>query len=103
MALTPELNAGDFVGSAEVIAVAVFAEPPLLADGFADFPAGRFAAVVLAIFGSRVRKKEPVAVTAFTTGERKAHCRLQLADVCQRKKTKKKNPKKTKSEEGRRL
>jgi hypothetical protein len=69
----PGLNAPDLVGAAKVVAVAVFAGPPLLAGPLAGLPTGRFGTVALAIFGPRIGGEEPVAAAAFAPGSRAAH------------------------------
>jgi len=99
MALAPLPDAGDLVGASEVIAVPIFAEPPLLAGGFTRLPAAGFGTVALTILRSLIRKEEPVASTAFTSSRGAAHCKPPIADATTRKKTKRsssgrRNPKK---------
>jgi hypothetical protein len=99
MALAPLPDAGDLVGASEVIAVPIFAEPPLLAGGLARLPAAWFGTVALAILSPSIRKEEPIATTAFTSSRRAAHYVPPFADATHRKKIKRsssgrRNPKK---------
>jgi len=41
MSLTPELNTQDIGGAAKVVSILGFAQPALLASGFAGFTTGR--------------------------------------------------------------
>ena len=73
MALAPELDAADLVRSAEVIAVAVLAQPPSLGGSLADLSASGSGTVVLPIGGARIGNEELRATTAFASGLRAAH------------------------------
>lgn len=73
MALAQTLNTGDLVGSSEVVAVAIFAKPPLLAGHLAHLSARGHWAVMLAIFSPGIRNEELAANTVFTSSRRAAH------------------------------
>lgn len=101
MPLAPLPDAGDLVGASEVVAVPIFAEPPLLAGGLARPPAAWLGTVTLAILCPSIRKEEPVATTAFTSSRRAAHYEPPIAAATNRKKIKRKlqRKKKPKKEE----
>ena len=73
MALAPELNAPDLVSAAEVVPVAILAEPPALTGSLAGLPTRRHGTIPLAILRAPVRDEELGATTAFASGLRAAH------------------------------
>src|SRR2546422_7835761 len=73
MALAPQLDAADLLSSAEVIAVAVLAQPSALAGCLTGMSANELGTVALAIFGPRIGKEKLGATTAFTSGLQAAH------------------------------
>lgn len=64
MGASPRLDAGDLIGAAEDVAIAVLAEPPTLAGGLAGLTTIRRGAVALAIRGTRIREEELTATKA---------------------------------------
>ena len=88
MALAPALDAADLVRSAEVVAVAILAQPPSLGGGLTGLPASGLATVVLAICGPRIRNEKLRATVAFASGLRLAHRELHLGDAPQGRKRK---------------
>src|SRR6266571_1139230 len=74
MALTPQLHPAHRLRATEVIAVAVFAEPPSLTGSLAGLPTGEPGTIPLPIGGSRVRNKKLIATAAFSSALRAAHC-----------------------------
>jgi hypothetical protein len=73
VALAPRLDSADLIGTAEVIAIAVLAQPALLAGGFAGLLAHGLGTVTLPAFGPWIRKEEEAATAAFASGQRTAH------------------------------
>jgi hypothetical protein len=73
MTLAPQLNAADLLGSAEVVAIAILAQPLALAGCLTGLPAGEVKTVALAIFGPWIGKEKRAATTAFASGFRAAH------------------------------
>src|SRR5438132_12487145 len=73
MALAPELDTADLVSSAEVVAVAVLAQPPSLADRLTGLPASELRTIALAIFSPRVGNEQLGATAAFASGLCAAH------------------------------
>jgi hypothetical protein len=99
MALAPQLDAADLVSSAEVVAVAVLAEPPPLAGCLTGLPASERGTVALAIFGARISHEQLGATAAFVSGLRAAHRELHPGEPRTGRKPKrrtgrKRNPKK---------
>jgi hypothetical protein len=102
MTLAPELDAAHLVGTAEVVAVARFAQPSPLAGGLAGPPTIRLGTIVLAGFVARIGNEKLGATAAFASGVLAAHREAHLKEAQPGRKRKKKNRKKTRSEEGRR-
>ena len=73
MALAPQLDPLDLVSSAEVVTVAVLAEPPPLAGCLTGLSASERGTVALAIFGARIGNEQLGATAAFASGLRAAH------------------------------
>jgi len=73
MALTPQLYAAHRLRAAEIIAVAVLAEPTSLTGRLAGVSAGGLGTIPLAIIGPRVRNKKLIATAAFASVLRAAH------------------------------
>ena len=73
MVAAPLADALHFVGAAEVIAVAVFTEPPALAGGFTSPSARLQRAEPLAFFRPGVRQKQSLAAWALASFGRTAH------------------------------
>jgi hypothetical protein len=73
MALAPQLDAPDLVGSAKIVAVTGFAQPPSLAGGLAGLATRGLGTIPLAIVGAWIRKEKLSATTAFTSHLRAAH------------------------------
>jgi hypothetical protein len=99
MTLAPQLDAADFVGSAEMVSVAIFAEPASLAGSLAGQTASGLETVALAILGPRVGNEKLGATAAFTSGQRAAHRKPYPRNPRTGRKSKKKtgrkrNPKK---------
>jgi hypothetical protein len=101
MALAPKFDAEDLVGSAEVVAVAGLAQPPPLAGGLAGQPTSGLGTIVLAGFVAWIGNEKLGATAAFASGLLAAHREPQLKEAQPGRKRKKKNRKKTESEEGR--
>lgn len=74
MVLAPQLNAADLGGSPEVIAIAVFAQPPALTGGLAGLAASRIRTVTLAILGPRIGNEKLAATAAFASSLSTVHC-----------------------------
>jgi hypothetical protein len=92
MELSPGLHPLHGARAAEVIAVAVFAEPAALAGelaGLLTFPART---IPLPIRSARIRKKKPAAMTAFTPGWRAAHEEPKLRRIQESRKRKRRPP-----------
>jgi len=102
MTLAPEFDAEDLVGSAEVVSVAGFAQPSLLAGGLAGLLTSGLGTIVLAALVTRIGNEKLGATAAFASGLLAAHREPHLKEAQPGRKRKKKNRKKTKSEEGRR-
>src|SRR5436309_2185143 len=105
MTLAPELDAADLVGSAEVVAVAGFAQPPPLTGGLTGLSTRGGRTIVLAGLIARIRNEQLGARLAFASGLLAAHCELSSKERSGEENEKKENrrgPKKTKPEEGRR-
>jgi len=99
MTLAPQLDTADFVSAAEMVAVAIFAEPALLAGGLAGLSASGLGTVALAIQGPRIGNEKLIATAAFASGQRAAHRKPYPGDPRTGRKSKKKigrkrNPKK---------
>jgi hypothetical protein len=92
MELSPGLHALHGTRSAEVIAVAVFAQPSTLAGERAGMLATRFRTVSLTIDSPRVRKKKPAAMTAFSSRSRSAHGEPNLRRIQSPRKRKSRSP-----------
>jgi hypothetical protein len=73
MAFAPDLDTANFVRSAEVVAVAILAEPPSMAGCLAGLSARGLGTVALAIFGPGIGNEKLGATTAFASGLRAAH------------------------------
>jgi hypothetical protein len=73
MALAPQLDAANLLSSAEVVAIAVLAQPPALAGCLTGVSAAWLGTVALAIFGPWIGKEKRAATTAFASGLRAAH------------------------------
>jgi len=73
MALAPQLDTADLVSSAEVVAVAVLAQPPSLTGFLTLLPASELGTVALAIFGPRIGNEQLGAAAAFASGLCAAH------------------------------
>jgi hypothetical protein len=73
MALAPQLDAADFVSSAEVVTVAIFAQPPSLAGCLTGLLASGLGTIPLPILGAPIGEEELRATTAFASGLRQAH------------------------------
>jgi len=101
MALAPELDAEHLVGTAEVIAVGGFAQPAPLTGGLAGLPTSGLGTIVLAGLVTRIGNEKLGATAAFASGLLAAHREPLLKEAQPGRKRKKKNRKKTKSEEGR--
>jgi hypothetical protein len=81
MELSPSLHVLHGARSAEVIAIAVFAQPPALAGDLAGLMAFRGRTIPLPVGSSRIRKKKPAAMAAFTPGLRAAHVEPNLRRI----------------------
>jgi len=68
MAFAPDLDTAHFVRSAEVVAVAILAEPPSLAGCLTGVSAGGLGTMALAIFGPWIGNEKLAATTAFASG-----------------------------------
>src|SRR6266487_2787992 len=97
MALTPQLHPAHRLRAAEIITVAVLAEPPSLTGRLAGVPTGGLGTIPLAIVGPRVRKKKLIATAAFAS----AHREPNLRRTSLRRKRKRRSGRRAKSEEGR--
>jgi hypothetical protein len=73
MELAPGLHPLHGARATEVIAIAVFAEPAALTGALAGLLTFRVGTIPLPISGPRIRKKKPMAMTAFTPGGSAAH------------------------------
>jgi hypothetical protein len=73
MELSPGLHPLHGAGSAEVIAIAVFAEPAALAGELAGLLTFQARTIPLPIRCARIRKKQSAAMTALSPGFRAAH------------------------------
>jgi hypothetical protein len=100
MELSPGLHPLHGARAAEVITIAVFAEPTALAGELAGLLTFRVRTIPLPIRRARIRKKKPAAMTALSAGWRAAHDEPKLRRIPERRKRKKKTAKKTKSAEG---
>jgi hypothetical protein len=94
MELSPGLHALHGAGAAEVIAVAVFAEPAALAGELAGLLTFRVRTIPLPIRRARIRKKKSAAMTAFTPGWRAAHDEPNLRRIQEPRKRKRRPPRK---------
>jgi len=68
MALAPQLDATDLLSSAEVVAIAILAQPPALAGCLTGVSAGGLGTMALAIFGPWIGNEKRAATTAFASG-----------------------------------
>src|SRR5438093_7782330 len=73
MALAPGLHTTHGLRTAEVIAVAILAQPSSLAGGLAGLPTSGFGTIPLTIGGLRIRNKKLIATAAFASLLRMAH------------------------------
>jgi hypothetical protein len=94
MELSPGLHPFHGARAAEVIAVAVFAEPAALAGDLAGLLAFRVRTISLPIRRARIRKKKSAAMTAFTPGGRAAHDEPKLRRIQESRKRKRRPPRK---------
>jgi len=101
MALAPELDAAHLIGTAEVVPVGGFAQPAPLTGGLAGLPTSGLGTIVLAALVTRIGNEKLGATVAFASGLLAAHREPHLKEAQPGRKRKKKNRKKTKSEEGR--
>ena len=88
MELSPGLHVLHGARSAEVIAIAVFAQPSALAGDLADLLAFRSRTIPLPVDSPGIRKKKPAAMTAFTPGLRAAHGEPNLRRIQESRKRK---------------
>jgi hypothetical protein len=95
MELSPSLHALHGSGAAEVIAIAVLAQPPPLTGELAGVLAIRLRTVALAIDSPRVRKKQSAAMTAFSPGWRATHDEPNLQRIQQPRKRKRTWPRRS--------
>jgi hypothetical protein len=94
MELSPGLHPLHGTGSAEVIAVAVFAEPAALAGELAGLLTFRVRTISLPIRRARIRKKKSAAMTALSPGCRAAHDAPNLRRIQESRKRKRRPPRK---------
>jgi hypothetical protein len=94
MTLAPQLHAPDGGGSAEVVAVPVFAQPTLLTGRLTGVLTLRLGTITLAICRPRVRNEKLAAATAFSSDHRAAHRVPKPAAARFGRKSKKKTQKK---------
>ena len=80
MVFAPQLDAADLVGSAEVVAITVLAQPSTLAGALTGFAASCAGTVVLAILGPRIGNEELGATAAFASGLSTAHRKPHLGE-----------------------
>jgi len=73
MALTPALDAANFLRSAKEVSVAVLAQPPPLTGPLTGLSASRLKTIALAIFSPPIRNEKLAATVAFTSSVRAAH------------------------------
>jgi len=92
MELAPGLHPLHGARAAEVIAIAVFAEPTALTGELAGLPTIRVRTKPLPIGSPRIRKKKPAAMTAFTPGGRAAHGAPSLRRIQKSRKRKRRPP-----------
>jgi hypothetical protein len=90
--LSPGLHTLHGSRSAEVIAIAVFAQPSTLAGELAGVLATGLRTVALTIDSPRVRKKKPAAMTAFSSSSRAAHDEPNLRTIRSARKRKSRQP-----------
>jgi len=88
MELSPVLHPFHGARSAEVIAIAVFAEPSALAGELAGLLTFRGRTVPLVIGSPWIRKKKTAAMAAFTPGWRAAHVEPNLRRIQESRKRK---------------
>jgi len=81
MSLAPEFDTQDLVGSAEVVAVASFAEPAPLTGCLAGLPTSGLGTIVLAGFVTRIGNEKLGATAAFASGLLAAHREPQLKEA----------------------
>jgi hypothetical protein len=102
MTLAPPLHPADRRRATEVIAVAIPAQPPALAGGFAGLPTGGLGTIPLTVAGPWIRNKELIATATFTSARRALHRAPNLRRTCRRRKRKRRprrKPKPKKEEE----
>ena len=92
MQLSPGLHALHRARSAEVIAIAVLAQPAPLAGQFAGVLTFQRRTVALTIDSSGIRKKKPAAMAAFSPGWRAAHGEHNLRRIQEPRKRKRRPP-----------
>jgi len=85
---SPGLHVLHSARSAEVIAIAVFAQPSALTGDLAGLLAFRGRTIPLTVESPRIRKKKPAAMTAFTPGLRAAHGEPNLRRIQESRKRK---------------
>jgi hypothetical protein len=95
MAFAPQLHPAHGLRSPEVIAVAVFTQPPVLAGCLACLLATRLGTIPLSVGGPRIRNKKLAATAAFTPGLRAAHGEPNLRRIRRRRKQKRRSPRKS--------
>jgi hypothetical protein len=87
--LAPRLYPTDLCRAAEVIAIAVLAEPLPLASGFACLAAHGVKTVALTVGGSGIGNEKLTATAAFTSALRRDHREANLRRTLPRRKPKK--------------
>jgi len=92
MELSPGLHPLHGAGSAEVIAVTVFAEPAALAGELAGLLTFPTRTIPLAIRSAWIRKKKSAAMTALSPGCRAAHDEPKLRRIQELRKRKRRPP-----------
>src|SRR6059036_1587472 len=88
MALAPQLHAPDLVSSAEVVTVAVLAQPPSLAGRLAGLAKGGRGTVALAVLSAAIGNEKLGATATFASGLRAAHRGPDLEAARSRRKRK---------------
>ena len=102
MAAPPGLDTLNFVGSAEVVAVAVLVCPALLTGLFTGVAAGWLRTVALTIDGPGIGSEELAATAAFASDRRAVHRPRHFAEARpgrKRKRTTEPTPDRKKEEE----
>jgi hypothetical protein len=100
MSLAPSLHTAHSRRTAEVVAIAVLAQPPTLAGGLTGLATGRLGTILLPVNGAGIGKEKLLTTAAFTSFRRTAHREPKLRGARPARKSKS-NAEEQPTEEGR--